>query len=70
MNKKFVERLQSYIEHCNEKMEKFYKENGEDYAEYTEEAKREILTREEEVSTVKWIRDLYLELEEEDAEKE
>lgn len=66
MNKKFIQRLQSYIDHCNAKIEKFHKENGDDYAEYSEEAKREIICREEELSTVKWIRDLYLEMEDEE----
>ena len=70
MNKKFVEKLERRVEGINNRLNDFYKKNGDDFAEYSESDKRWILQAEEEISTVKWILDLYLEMEEQDDEKE
>ena len=70
MNKKFVEKLERRVEGINDRLNDFYKKNGDDFAEYSESDKRWILQIEEELSTVKWVRDLYLEMEEQDDEKE
>ena len=61
MNKKFLARVMSYIDHLNNRIEEFYKCYGDEYSEYSEEQKIEINTLETELSTTKWLRDMYLE---------
>lgn len=60
MNKKFFSRLISYIDHCQAKLEKFNKDAC-DWEEMDEEQKIEAITRETEISVLKWIKDLYFE---------
>lgn len=64
MNKKFVEKLERRVVDINDRLNDFYEKNGDDFTEYSESDKRWILQIEEELSTVKWVLDLYLEMEE------
>ena len=63
MNKKFISRLMHYIDHINDKINKFYFNYGDDFENYTIDQIIEITTLETEISTVKWLRDMYLDCE-------
>ena len=60
MNKKFISHLMNYIDHCQEKLQKFEK-NNPDWEDMDEDQRIELITRETEVSSLKWIRDKYFE---------
>lgn len=60
MNKKFFSKLTSYIDHCNKKLEEFNK-TACDWEEMDEDQKIEAITRETEISVLKWVKDLYME---------
>lgn len=60
MNKKFFAKLTSYIDHCNLELEKFNK-TAPEWEEMSENEQIEAITRETEISVLKWVKDLYLE---------
>lgn len=59
MNKLFIASLMNYIDYCKEKLEKF-ENNAPDWEDMDEDQRIKLITHETELSTLKYIKDKYL----------